>query len=170
MKSAVLFLLMIVAAAVLGLAIAVWYLSRFVENGGPGRQPPRAVPFPEKHRPVDVTPKLPSVSQRPPDTATTRDTADVDGLMRRLAAIEAEQDRQQPAGSDANQFKDDLKRINGIGPKLEQMLNANGIFTFRQIAGWQEADIEAIDKLLPTFRGRVSRDDWVGQAQRLRDQ
>ena len=170
MKAVLLFFLMIMAAVILGIAIAVWYLSRFVENGGSVRKLPSAMPFPEKHRPVDVTPKLTSVSQRPPDAATTRDSADVDGLMRRLAAIEAEQDRQQPTGSDANQFKDDLKRIGGIGPKLEQMLNANGIFSFRQIAAWQEADIQVVDKLLPSFHGRIQREDWVGQAKRLHDE
>ena len=178
MKGLFLFLLMVVAAVFLGLAIAVWYLSRFVENGGPVRTSPQAVPFPEKHAPVDVTPKLASLSQQPSDATTTPDSADVDGLMRRLAAIESEQeDRPAPADKEpkphrgeAYHEKDDLKRISGIGPKLEGVLNAHGIFSFRQIAAWQATDIDAIDKLLPAFHGRIARDDWVGQARRLRDQ
>jgi NADH-quinone oxidoreductase subunit E len=169
MKSVLLFFLMIMAAVFLGLAIAFWYVSRFVDNGGPVRKPPRAVPFRAKHRPVDVTPKLASVSRPSIDATVSPDSADVDGLMQRLAAIEAEQEQQRPTGSAANQFKDDLKRISGIGPKLEGLLNANGIFSFRQISAWQEADIRAIDDLLPAFRGRVQRDDWVGQARRLLD-
>lgn len=65
--------------------------------------------------------------------------------------------------------KDDLKQITGIGPKLEQMLNAKGIYSFRQIADWQDTDIQAIDKALPAFQGRIRRDDWVRQARRLLD-
>ena len=177
-----LFLLMIVAAAVLGLAIAVWYLSRFVENGGPVSKPPPAVPFPEKHPPVDVTPKLTNMSQPPADENANPEGADVDGLMRRLAAIESEQEQgpapaakaadqqPQPLDSSRDEEKDDLKRISGIGPKLEETLNANGVFSFSQIAEWQNVDIEAMDERLPAFKGRVRRDDWVGQAKKLRDE
>src|SRR5690606_32443368 len=31
---------------------------------------------------------------------------------------------------------DDLKKIKGIGPKLELLLNQNGIYHFHQIAAW----------------------------------
>ena len=62
---------------------------------------------------------------------------------------------------------DDLKRISGIGPKLEQVLNAKGIRGFADIAGWSEADIVRFDDELG-FGGRIKRDDWVGQAKALK--
>ncbi len=70
-----------------------------------------------------------------------------------------------PAARDGKQ--DDLKRISGIGPKLEETLNALGIWHFDQIAGWGADDIAWIDGQLEGFRGRVERDDWVSQARAL---
>lgn len=58
---------------------------------------------------------------------------------------------------------DDLKRIKGIGPKLEGQLNAMGITRFDQIAAWSEADVARFDGELKAI-GRIARDDWVGQA------
>ncbi len=59
---------------------------------------------------------------------------------------------------------DDLKRIRGIGPRLEEQLNAQGITKLRQIAGWGPAEVAWWDENLEGFRGRVSRDGWVDQA------
>lgn len=61
---------------------------------------------------------------------------------------------------------DDLKRISGVGPKLQQVLNDRGIQRFADIAAWSEADIERIDVELG-FDGRIQRDDWVSQARAL---
>lgn len=58
---------------------------------------------------------------------------------------------------------DDLKRISGIGPKLEQVLNAMGIRTYDQIAAWTADDLAKVDDQLK-LGGRISRDDWLGQA------
>ncbi|MQB43463.1 5' DNA nuclease [Rhizobium sp. ICMP 5592] len=61
---------------------------------------------------------------------------------------------------------DDLKRISGIGPKLEQVLNGRGILRVADIAAWSDADVARIDEELG-FDGRIRRDDWVGQARAL---
>ena len=61
---------------------------------------------------------------------------------------------------------DDLTAITGIGPKLQTALNGAGIFHFWQIAGLNEAQIEALDGKLD-FRGRIARDGWIEQAQKL---
>ncbi len=63
--------------------------------------------------------------------------------------------------------KDDLKRIKGVGPKLEKMLNQLGVASFAQIAAWSEADIDRIDAQLGTFVGRIRRDNWIEQAKLL---
>ena len=68
----------------------------------------------------------------------------------------------EPAGQQA----DDLKRISGIGPKNEEQLNSLGIYTFRQIAGWTPDNVKWVEGYL-VFRGRIEREDWVGQARAL---
>ncbi len=62
---------------------------------------------------------------------------------------------------------DDLKKIKGVGPKLEKELNAAGVFHFDQIAGWTPEEIYWADNHLVSFKGRVSRDNWVEQAKDL---
>lgn len=62
---------------------------------------------------------------------------------------------------------DDLKKIKGIGPKLEGMLNGIGVFYYRQIAGWSNEQVGEVDDRLTAFKGRITRDDWRGQAKVL---
>ncbi|WP_417588328.1 hypothetical protein [Pararhodobacter oceanensis] len=64
---------------------------------------------------------------------------------------------------------DDLKRIKGVGPKLEGLLNRLGFWHFDQIATWTDTEIAWVDENLASFKGRVTRDDWVTQARALRD-
>lgn len=62
---------------------------------------------------------------------------------------------------------DDLKRIRGVGPKLEEMLNSRGIYHFDQIAAWGPGEIAWVDSNIEGFHGRASRDDWIGQSKIL---
>ena len=62
---------------------------------------------------------------------------------------------------------DDLKRISGVGPKLEGELHRMGVYHFDQVAAWQKKEVAWMDENLEGVRGRVSRDDWVGQARAL---
>ena len=59
---------------------------------------------------------------------------------------------------------DDLKKIKGVGPKLEQVLHSLGIYHFDQIAAWGPAEVAWMDDNLAGFKGRVTRDGWVDQA------
>ena len=63
--------------------------------------------------------------------------------------------------------KDDLKRISGVGPKLEKLLNGIGVFYFWQVAAWSPKDVREVDELLDVFKGRIERDSWVVQAGEL---
>lgn len=63
--------------------------------------------------------------------------------------------------------KDDLKRISGIGAVIEKKLNALGITSFEQIAALEAEDIEKLTKIIRFFPGRIVRDNWVEQAERL---
>ena len=61
---------------------------------------------------------------------------------------------------------DDLTRIRGIGPAIERKLHARGVTTFQQIADLTGEELSALDDALD-FRGRIERDEWVAQAQKL---
>jgi len=62
---------------------------------------------------------------------------------------------------------DDLKKIKGIGPKMEKMCNALGFYHYDQIANWTPAEVAWVDDNLEGFKGRVTRDEWVSQAKLL---
>ena len=63
--------------------------------------------------------------------------------------------------------KDDLQVIKGIGPFLEEKLNALGITTYRQIANMDPELEEQVNEAIEFFPGRVKRDQWVTQAKIL---
>ena len=54
--------------------------------------------------------------------------------------------------------------IKGIGPFIEEKLNALGIFTFRQIAKMTPEIEDQVNVAIEFFRGRIKRDKWVKQA------
>jgi predicted flap endonuclease-1-like 5' DNA nuclease len=62
---------------------------------------------------------------------------------------------------------DNLERLKGVGPKLATTLNAMGIIRFDQLARLSEAEVERIDASLGAFRGRLTRDLVVVQADYL---
>ena len=62
---------------------------------------------------------------------------------------------------------DDLKRIKGVGPKLEKLLHSLGVTSYAQVAAWDDEQIDRIDAQLGTFAGRIRRDDWPAQARYL---
>lgn len=62
---------------------------------------------------------------------------------------------------------DDLRRIKGVGPKLDELLQSLGVRRFDQIAGWGAAEIGKVDSHLGAFSGRIERDNWVEQAKLL---
>ena len=59
---------------------------------------------------------------------------------------------------------DDLKLIYGVGPVLEKLLHKLGIYFFKQVARWNEADIDYVDEQLEHFKGRIRRENWVDSA------
>jgi predicted flap endonuclease-1-like 5' DNA nuclease len=72
-----------------------------------------------------------------------------------------------PASSAATSTgEDDLTRIKGLGPKAEAALKAGGVTRIAQIAQWSGSDIEMWDDCI-NGRGRIVRDDWVGQAREM---
>lgn len=62
---------------------------------------------------------------------------------------------------------DDLLKLKGVGPKLAAILNERGITRFDQIAKLSAGQVETLDSSLGAFRGRLSRDRVVEQADYL---
>ena len=62
---------------------------------------------------------------------------------------------------------DNLKRISGVGPVLEGLLNRLGVWYFWQVARWSEREVKYVDSQLEVFKGRIIRDEWVRQATQL---
>ena len=61
---------------------------------------------------------------------------------------------------------DDLKKIKGVGPKLEATLHEIGVFHFDQIAAWGQDEIDYMNDRL-SFKGRIERDNWIEKAKEL---
>jgi NADH-quinone oxidoreductase subunit E len=64
---------------------------------------------------------------------------------------------------------DDLKRISGVGPKIEGILNELGIFHFDQVAAWTDAQKAWVNGYL-RFKGRIDREKWLEQAAKLAEE
>jgi len=66
--------------------------------------------------------------------------------------------------------KDDLQAIKGVGPFIEEKLNALGIYTFSQVSKMNSDLEEQVNQAIEFFPGRVKRDEWANQAKVLLDE
>ncbi|PWK69170.1 NADH-ubiquinone dehydrogenase [Aminobacter sp. AP02] len=108
--------------------------------------------------------KLEEAEARPAAAGAVEQAAEV-AVAEAPVGLQPE-DFRQPASIERPEMPDDLKAIAGIGPKLEQVLNGLGIWTYSQVAGWTEQEVAWADDYLG-FKGRIGRDDWIGQAATL---
>ena len=69
--------------------------------------------------------------------------------------------------SEAPADVDDLKKIKGVGPKFEGLLNSFGIYQYAQMAAFSAKDVEWLAAELGSFPDRIDRDEWVKQAKDL---
>lgn len=98
-------------------------------------------------------------------TAAAKAGEDFDGDDVREAADEGTKPATLAAAREGG--ADDLKRIKGIGPKLEKLCNTMGFFHFDQIAAWTPDEMEWVNANLEGFKGRATRDKWIDQAKLL---
>ena len=61
---------------------------------------------------------------------------------------------------------DDLTKLTGVGPQLANKLNDAGIFHYWQLGAMQPDDVTKLDTDLK-LNGRITRDDWIGQARNM---
>ncbi|WP_419212878.1 50S ribosomal protein L21 [Maribacter sp. X9] len=72
----------------------------------------------------------------------------------------------KPKAKKAAAKGDDLKKIEGIGPKIAETLNDAGITTFAELA---KTDSSKIDEIIADVRGNHVTDTWPKQAQLAAD-
>jgi predicted flap endonuclease-1-like 5' DNA nuclease len=98
-----------------------------------------------------------------------------DALMAELDVEDTEEDEVQTTEVSAEQpiqiaapanGGDNLTAIGGIGPRIAEVLNGLGIWTYAQVADWTPANETWIEEHL-SFKGRVDREQWVEQAKVL---
>ena len=92
------------------------------------------------------------------ENSFTYDETKANDLLNKLGAFDP-----------ATQTADDLKKISGVGPVLEKKLNQMGLFTFDQVSKMTEAEYDLFDEIIGEFPGRAKRDDWAGQAEKLKN-
>ena len=63
--------------------------------------------------------------------------------------------------------KNDLQAIKGVGPFIEEKLNALGIYTYEQISKMTSELEDTVNEAIEFFPGRVKRDQWVAQSKTL---
>lgn len=62
---------------------------------------------------------------------------------------------------------DELTMLKGVGPKLEALLNEQGVTRYEQLASLDDAGLAALEERLGAFKGRLTRDRVVEQARLL---
>jgi len=121
----------------------------------------------QKHAPksgsdtLATPPSQPKQEQAPAQTVTEETPQ---AMQKKFDNIEGE--RPPMLSAPRNGIPDDLKEISGIGLKIEEKLHELGIFHFDQIANWTPDNIRWVEQYLD-FKGRISRENWVGQAKIL---
>lgn len=124
----------------------------------PAKAPAKAQKAPATKKAATTATKSAATAKRSRRPATKKSApasskASTDGAPEKLAA---------PRGGS----KDDLKKISGIGPKIESTLNELGVYHFDQVAAWDRKTVNWVDENL-SFKGRIDREKWVAQAKKL---
>ena len=73
-------------------------------------------------------------------------------------------------GTAEHHERDDLQRVKGIGPFIEEKLHALDIYTFLQISKMNDEIEHNVNVAIEFFIGRIRRDEWRRQAQEFVDE
>ena len=118
---------------------------------------------------ADITPAKPIApsSAEPEPKAVTKATKRKVTKKKAKKKVAKKQPSKKTMSKTAAVVRDDLTRINGIGPKIKELLYKNGVTNFQQIATMKAADVREMADKLGNFRDRIKRDEWVKQAKQL---
>ena len=62
-----------------------------------------------------------------------------------------------------------LRKLQVLDQYYKKKLNAMGLFTFQQISKMTNQEYDLFDEILGELPGRAKRDDWAGQASKLKN-
>jgi predicted flap endonuclease-1-like 5' DNA nuclease len=176
--------LIIIIGAVLIAAILLWWL---LSLGGVKKKtdsaPKDILPSPAAVLAPPVAPVVQAAvpaaktakAKAPVKTAATRKAAAPKTAAPKAAAkpvVEKAKAEKAPKAQAAkpaptSSIPDNLELIKGLGPKVNNLLKGLGVTSFAQVANWTAADVADIDAKLGAFAGRITRDNWIDQAQLL---
>lgn len=114
---------------------------------------------------TDTTPVRPHMARSAPAEGrgltgeAAAATSDLTGEI-----FEAPVHRELDGGGDP---ADDFTRMKGVGPRLAESLHGLGFNRFEQLAALSPTEIERLDERLGAFKGRMTRDRVVEQADYL---
>ena len=166
--------LIIIIGAVLILAILLWWLlplggAKKTTDSAPKdiALPPAAV--------VKADVPVSKTAKAPVKTAATKKAAAPKAAAPKAAAKPVAEKAKAQAAPKAKAAKpapvssipENLELIKGLGPKVNTLLKGLGVTSFAQVASWTAADVSEIDAKLGAFAGRITRDNWIDQAQLL---
>lgn len=109
--------------------------------------------------PVKPEPAKPAAKKPAPAKAAKADD---------MAVVTAIKDHKPatPAKSSKAAAADDLTALKGIGPAMARRLEHLGIKSLQDVANMTPEKIAEVEAAIG-FKGRVTRDDWLGQAKSL---
>ena len=113
------------------------------------------------------TPKAPAPKAAAPIAAVAKVAAPKTAVKPPVAKVKAEAAPKAAKAAPKSSIPDNLELIKGLGPKVNSMLKGLGVTSFAQVASWTAADVAEMDGKLGAFAGRITRDNWVDQAQLL---
>lgn len=102
------------------------------------------------------------------DAEVARLTSELEQLRQALASAES-RPVASPSSSPPRAAKvvTGLRRIRGIGPGYQRLLEQLGVTRVQQVAAWSAADLQSYAEKLRIKVERIQKDDWVGQARAL---
>jgi predicted flap endonuclease-1-like 5' DNA nuclease len=162
----------VIISAVLIIAILLWWLLALdgvkkKTDSAPedNVSPPAAVPAPPVAPVADASPKL--MDDPAPAKAAKAKADKAPKVKVEKAKAEKAPKAKAPKAAPVSSIPDNLELIKGLGPKVNKLLKDLGVTSFAQVASWTVADVADMDSKLGAFAGRITRDNWVDQAQLL---
>lgn len=163
-----------ILALVIGVATAWWIWGRVSASTAAGNEAPKAAPPPEpKPEPAPEPEPTPAPAPEPEPAPTPVPTVAAAAVAAAgaVAGSDGEKEAEEETGpkpkiAAAVGESDDLTRIKGVGPKLNDLCLSLGVRRFDQIAKWSDVDVAEVDQYLK-IKGRITRDRWVDQAKLL---
>jgi Ni/Fe-hydrogenase subunit HybB-like protein/predicted flap endonuclease-1-like 5' DNA nuclease len=91
-------------------------------------------------------------------TASEVDRDSIDEMLHRIGTFDP-----------AVQSADDLQKLEGVGPLMEQKLHQTGIYTFAQVSKLSSQDYELLARVIDNFPTANNRGDWNKQADKFKN-